>query len=116
MKQLGFKQALLVTVTVIIALSVGSSNYFSYQSEKEALTNNIYQGTQDHIRIEGSQVEIYLKAKAQAVAKVADDYRQYNYQDGHAERMRVGSLGADVVNLMIGFENGDAYASFDYPG
>ena len=116
MKQFGFKHVLLAAVSVIIALSVGSSNYFSYQSEKKALTESIYRGTQERIRIEGSKVESYLEAKAQAVAKVAEDYRQYRYQDGHAERMRIGSLGADVVNLMIGFENGDAYASFDYPG
>ncbi|MCZ4311435.1 methyl-accepting chemotaxis protein [Vibrio sp. 10N.222.54.F12] len=116
MKQLGFKQVLLVAVSAIIAISVGSANYFSYQSNKEALTENIYQSTQDRIRIEGNKVETYLDAKTQAVAKVAADYRQHNYQDRHAERMRVGSLGADVANLMIGFDNGDAYASFDYPG
>jgi methyl-accepting chemotaxis protein len=116
MKRLGFKQILLVAISVVITLSVGSANYFSYQGKKKALTESIYQSTQDRIRIEAGKVENYLNVKAQAVAKIADDYSQYRYQGGHAERMRIGSLGADVVNLMIGFENGTAYASFDYPG
>jgi len=116
MRQLGFKQVLLVAVSVIITLAVGSANYLSYQNESKALTETIYRSTQERIRTEGSKVETYLDAKAKAVDQIAADYRKNNYQGGHAERMRVGSLGADVVNLMVGFENGDAYASFDYPG
>lgn len=115
MKQFEFKQILLIAVSLIITLSVGSSNFLSYQSEKKALTESIYRSTQQRINLEGRKIEHYIDAKAQAVSKIADDYRQYGYQDGHAERMRVGSLGADVVNLMIGFENGDAYASLNYP-
>ncbi|WP_375749130.1 methyl-accepting chemotaxis protein [Vibrio sp. HN007] len=116
MKKLGFKQTLLFVVSIIIVVSVGSSNYLSYLSEREALTHSIYSSTTSRVHSEAMNVERYLATKAEAVSKIADDYKQYRYQDGHAERMRVGSLGADVVNLMIGFENGDAYASFDYPG
>lgn len=112
----GFKQILLATVSIIIAISVGSSNYFSYKSESEGLTAAIYKATQDRIRIEGHKVEHYLNAKAKSVEQVADDYRAHGYRYNHAERMRVGALAADVFNLMIGFENGDAYASIDYPG
>ncbi|KZM45916.1 chemotaxis protein [Marinomonas sp. SBI22] len=114
MVNLGFKQTLLLAVSLIIALSVGSSNYFSYNEFSHELTNTIYQSTEERIKVEAEKLEAYIQAKTHAVEKLADDYQQHQYQTGHAERMRIASHGADVFALMIGFANGDAYTSANY--
>jgi len=114
MVNLGFKQTLLLAVSLIIALSVGSSNYFSYSEFSHELTNTIYQSTEERIKVEAEKLEAYIQSKTDAVEKLASDYQQNKYQSGHAERMRIASHGADVDALMIGLANGDAYTSANY--
>ncbi|WED24038.1 EAL domain-containing protein [Vibrio sp. JC009] len=116
MRKLGFKTQLLLTLSVVTLLCVGSASYLSYKHEKDVLFDTIYEATKEHIHLEGNKVEQFLADKAMAVSRIADDYKLNQYQDNHAERMRLGALAANVSNLMIGFQNGDAYASYDYPG
>lgn len=116
MKDLGFKNKLLLTVTMVIIVCVGTSSILFYQQEKKALVDTIYAATKERIKFESQKIGEYLETKTRAVSDLADDYRHYNYTDNHIERLRVGSLALDVTNLMIGFDNGVAYASIDYPG
>ncbi|PWI33264.1 methyl-accepting chemotaxis protein [Vibrio albus] len=115
MKTLGFKSTLLVSVCLLIALSLGLSNYLSYQHEKQTLEQNIYGGATGLVSTESNIIDTFIRMKSQAVDELANDYQTYQYRDGHAERMRIGAKLTSVSNLMVAFENGDSYASADFP-
>lgn len=116
MPKLSFKGALLASISIIVAISVGVSNFLTVADTQEIVEKNIYEVTEDRIKLESHNLEKYLQARGNAVKKLADDYQKYKHTDGHAERMRISGESINVINMMIGFENGDAYASFDYPG
>jgi len=116
MQKLSFKAALLLSVSLVVTISMGLSNYLSFSSEKALLEQSIYANTKERVDLEAEKLKGFLSDKALAVTNLASAYRQNNYADGHAERMKVSALSSNVENMMIGFENGDAYASQDYPG
>lgn len=116
MGKLSFKGALLVSISVLVAISVGTANYLAYISKRDALQSTIYQTTQERVEVEAKRVYDFMTSKATAVRDLANDYKSYNYSSSHAERMRVSGLSASVENMMIGFESGDAYASVSYDG
>lgn len=116
MSNLGFKNTLLLTVSLIVVLSVGSSSYFSYSESRDQLTNTIYLNTQERIDLEAKRLEMFINEKAKVVEKVAQDYRENQYKDDHGQRMKVAALGAGIYALVIGFENGDAYSSLKKKG
>lgn len=116
MLKLSFKGALLASISVLVAVSVGTANYLSFINERDALQATIYQSTQQRVEVEAKRVENFMASKASAVRNLANDYRSYQYRDNHAERMRVASLGAGVSNVMVGMQNGDAYVSSNFDG
>lgn len=116
MKDLGFKNKLLLTVSVLIIICMGTSSILFYQQEKKALVDTIYATAKERISFESHKVSQYLESKAKAVSRLADDYKAFSYMDGHVERLRSNALALDVTNLMLGFDDGVAYASIEYPG
>ncbi len=116
MDKLSFRGALLASISVLVALSVGTANYLAFISKRDALQSTIYKATEERVEVEAKRVHDFMTSKATAVSNLASDYKSYNYSSSHAERMRVSGLSANVENMMIGFENGDAYASVSYDG
>ncbi len=116
MKTLGFKTALLASVCILVSLSVGLSNYLAYRHERQTLEESIYLNTEKIVSTESEFLEYFIQTKSQAVDEMARDYQTYKYTDGHAERVRIGANLSSVSNLMVGFENGDSYASADFDG
>ncbi|MEZ8492803.1 methyl-accepting chemotaxis protein [Vibrio splendidus] len=116
MDKLSFRGALLASISVLVALSVGTANYLAFISKRDALQSTIYKVTEERVEVEAKRVHDFMTSKATAVSNLASDYKSYNYSSSHAERMRVSGLSANVENMMIGFENGDAYASVSYDG
>ncbi|NOH85519.1 methyl-accepting chemotaxis protein [Vibrio sp. 03-59-1] len=114
MVKLSFKGALLASISILVAISVGTANYLSFVNERDALQKTLYQATSQRVEVEAKRVSDFMASKATAVRNLANDYKNYNYSDSHAERMRISGLSADVVNMMIGLENGDAYSSVSY--
>ena len=116
MDKLSFRGALLASISVLVALSVGTANYLAFISKRDALQSTIYKATEERVEVEAKRVHDFMTSKATAVSNLASDYKSYNYSSSHAERMRVSGFSAKVENMMIGFENGDAYASVSYDG
>lgn len=116
MVKLSFKGALLVSISVLIAVSVGSANYLAYINERDALQSNIFINAEQRVEVEAKRIQDFMNGKATAVNNLADDYKTFQYTSDHAQRMRVAGITADVGNMMIGFKNGDAYASYNYEG
>ncbi|MCW4443615.1 chemotaxis protein [Vibrio splendidus] len=116
MDKLSFRGALLASISVLVALSVGTANYLAFISKRDALQSTIYKATEERVEVEAKRVHDFMTSKATAVSNLASDYKSYNYSSSHAERMRVSGFSANVENMMIGFENGDAYASVSYDG
>ena len=116
MDKLSFKGALLTSISVLVAFSVGTANYLAFISKRDALQSTIYKATEERVEVEAKRVHDFMTSKAIAVSNLASDYKSHNYSSSHAERMRVSGFSANVENMMIGFENGDAYASVSYDG
>ncbi|MBF9002665.1 MULTISPECIES: methyl-accepting chemotaxis protein [Vibrio] len=116
MSKIGFKKTLILSSALIMGIAVGTSNYFNYRSESKVLKTTIYRSTQNYVHQLSSRLDNFIKQKSDAVSNIADDYKQYQYQDGHAERMRVAAVTGDIFNLTVGFSNGDAYCSYNLPG
>lgn len=115
MSKLGFKGTLLASISLLVAISVGISNYLTVIEAQEVVEGNIYNATENRVNTESNMLENYLTAKGNAIEKLAADYQEYQYTDKHVERVRVSANAADVINIIVGFENGEAYASYDYP-
>ncbi|MCE0495904.1 hypothetical protein [Vibrio salinus] len=116
MNRLGFKTTLVVTMALITALAVGVSNFINYQSISSEFKRLVYSDTQQRIHVERNLLSEFVKARANSVSNLADDYRKYNYTANHAERMRVAAISGHIPNLTIGFSNGDAYCAAEVPG
>lgn len=114
MVKLSFKGALLASISILVAISAGTANYLSFVNERDALQKTIYQATSQRVEVEAKRISDFMASKATAVRNLANDYKNYKYSDSHAERMRISGLSADVVSMMIGLENGDAYTSVSY--
>lgn len=114
MVKLSFKGALLASVSILVAISVGTVNYLSFVNERDSLQKMLYQATSQRVELEAKLVSGFMASKATAVRNLANDYKRYNYSDSHAERMRISGLSADVANMIVGLENGDAYNSAPY--
>lgn len=104
----------MASISILVAVSVGAANYLAYINNRDVLQSTIYQSTQQLVEVEAKRVHDFMKSKATAVSNLANDYKNHRYTSEHAERMRVSGVSANVTNMMIGLENGDAYASFDY--
>lgn len=116
MINIGFKKSIIAVVTLTIGLAIGTAGYFNYQSANESFTRQVYDSTQTIVRGQSKMLEAFIANKAKAVHEVATEYGQYNHSTEHYERMRLASVSADISNLTIGFDNGDAYCSAQLPG
>ncbi|GLO61144.1 methyl-accepting chemotaxis protein [Vibrio sp. MACH09] len=116
MIKISFKKALLLSISFLVAVSVGTTNYLSFNRESNALQTLIYESTQKFVEVEAKKVNQYIKSKEIAVNNLANDYKSFNYNDGHAERMRVAGVATDVINMMVAFETSDSFASASFDG
>lgn len=116
MFKLSFKGLLIASISILVALSVGTSNLLSFLDERDTLQDNLYKNTEKRISLEAEKLHSYLASRALATANLASDYEKHQYRDGHAERVRISAISSDVVSMLVSFKNGDAYASYDYPG
>jgi len=116
MRKINLKTALLLSISLLVALSVGIANYLSFNRETNTLQALIYNSTQKFVEVEAKKIDQFIKSKESAVRNLSKDYQAFNYSDSHAERVRVSGISADVINMMVAFENSDSYASASFDG
>ncbi|WP_028865865.1 methyl-accepting chemotaxis protein [Psychromonas aquimarina] len=112
MKNLGFKNLLLISILVLVALSVSISSYISYTKESNTITGMISDSTSSYVSDQAKLVEVLLGEKVNAIGKLADQFKNKGIQGTPEEIIEQAKMIANAANLnsaVIGFKNGDAY-------
>lgn len=110
--QFGFKNLLLITITILVGLSVSLTSYFSYMKEEKTLTALIIKDNSAFVQQQAKLIEKQLNEKALGLAKIAKLYDKQG-EDGDIEYfVNLTKTIAFAMNLhssAIGFESGVAY-------
>ncbi|GLO63542.1 methyl-accepting chemotaxis protein [Vibrio sp. MACH09] len=112
MKNIGFKNLLLMSILALVALSVSISNYLSYSKESELITKMITQSTAGYVQNQAKLVEIQLGEKVGAIGKLAGQFKNKKIEGSPEQIIELTKMVANAANLnsaVIAFENGDAY-------
>ena len=121
MKQLGFKNLLLISITILVALSVSITSYVSYINEEQTLKTLVTKENSEYVRQQAKLIEKQLNEKALGLAKIAELYDDLTEQGTTEEFVKLTNTIAFSMNInssAIGFENGEAYwnqTSEDWP-
>ncbi|NOI68616.1 methyl-accepting chemotaxis protein [Vibrio sp. 99-8-1] len=112
MKNIGFKNLLLISILALVALSVSISNYLSYSKESELITNMITVSTSGFVKSQARLVEVQLEEKVGAIGKLAGQFKNKKIEGSPEQIIELTKMVANAANLnsaVIAFENGDAY-------
>ncbi|MGC9401657.1 methyl-accepting chemotaxis protein [Vibrio genomosp. F10] len=112
MKQLGFKNLLLISIIALVAVSVSTSSYVSYVKQEKTLIEIITAANEDYVAKQAQLIENQLGEKVSGLNKIAKKY-QSEQMTGTAESfIEFTKIMAGAMNLnssVVGFENGDGY-------
>ncbi|MGX9416623.1 methyl-accepting chemotaxis protein [Vibrio sp. WJH972] len=118
MKYLGFKNLLLISILALVAISLSIYSYFSYSNESKLLTRMITENTQTYAINQGEKIEAYLQDKIDSVSNIVDEL-PHNAAEQSAElnieRIMLIGGSLNMATALIGFSNGDGYATFSNP-
>ncbi|USD68172.1 methyl-accepting chemotaxis protein [Vibrio sp. SCSIO 43136] len=112
MKQLGFKNLLLISTLTLVSLSVAVAGIVSYQNEARTLTKIIVDSTQSFVTSSAKKVELVVGDKVGAVGKIASLYKSTPIEGSREELIQMTHIMAAAANLnsaVVAFENGDGY-------
>ena len=110
--QFGFKNLLLITITVLVGLSVSLTSYFSYIKEEKTLTALIIKENSEFVRKQAELIEQQLNEKALGLARIAKLYDDQGEEASTEYFVNLTKTIAYSMNLnssAIGFESGVGY-------
>jgi methyl-accepting chemotaxis protein len=112
MMQFGFKNLLLITITILVGLSVSLTSYFSYVKEEKALTAFIIKENSQFVQQQAKLIEKQLNEKALGLARIAKLYDNQREEGTTEDFIKLTETIAFAMNLnssAIGFESGVGY-------
>ncbi|TWX70797.1 methyl-accepting chemotaxis protein [Colwellia demingiae] len=112
MVQFGFKNLLLITITVLVGLSVSLTSYFSYIKEEKTLTALIMKENSEFVRKQAELIEQQLNEKALGLARIAklyDDQGEEGSTEYFVKLTKTIAFSMNLNSSAIGFENGIGY-------
>lgn len=119
MKQLGFKNTLILVVTGLLIIALGLTSYISISKLKdtatESLLGNILRASQ--YEVEG--IQSYIEKNSQPVAELAKLYDKYDYSENHEKYMEFAAKVAGASKITLGMDDGRSYTSKEsktFPG
>lgn len=112
MKQLGFKNLLLISIIILVGLSVSITSYVSYVNEKKVLTDLVMKQNSDYVKQQAKLIESQLNGKAIGLARVANLYDNLGPEGPTAKFVKLAdtiAFSMDLNSSVVAFENGDGY-------
>jgi len=112
MAQFGFKNLLLITITVLVGLSVSLTSYFSYVKEEKTLTALIIKENGEFVRKQAELIEQQLNEKALGLARIAklyDDQEEEASTEYFVNLTKTIAYSMNLNSSAIGFESGIGY-------
>lgn len=114
MKKMGLKTSLILSITILVALSVSISSYVLYLEQKGMLTDSIILESKSDVKAKASAVETILNEKIGGITKLASQYRQKPITGTDSALTDEVFFMANAMNLksaVIVRDNGDGYWS-----
>ncbi|SFD75943.1 methyl-accepting chemotaxis protein [Pseudoalteromonas denitrificans] len=112
MMQFGFKNLLLITITILVGLSVSLTSYFSYVKEEKVLTALIIKENSEFVKQQAKLIEKQMNEKAFGLARIAKLYNNQQEEGSTEDFVKLTNTIAFAMNLnssAIGFESGVGY-------
>lgn len=112
MKQLGFKNVLLISIIALVAISVSASSYVSYIKQEETLVEIITAANEEYVAKQALLIENQLGEKVSGLSKLAAKFQREEVTGTPESFIELTKVMAGAMNLnssVIGFENGDGY-------
>lgn len=112
MKYLGFKQYVLIAVTVLVTLSVSLTSYYFYLQRKDALIEAINNSGSEYVFKQASVIQTRLLEKTEGLTKLGQLFQKNEITGSAEDHINLTHTIAAAMNLnssVVGFDNGDAY-------
>ena len=110
-KMLGFRSALIISMSGLIVFCLLVSNWMSYNEIRDTTVENVNEMSKSMIRYEANKVETWFQSKAKLVDALADNYVTGSYQDNFVGIAKLAKATGDVTAIYIGFDDGRAYST-----
>ncbi|WCE28895.1 methyl-accepting chemotaxis protein [Vibrio sp. SCSIO 43137] len=116
--KLGFKVSLMLSVSLLVAVSVSVVSLVTYLDREKEVKNNAISRAGEFVQRESESIKSFMENKALAVEKVINIYDKNRYGVGehNISNMILGANTSGVDNLQVTFETGESYASVNFPG
>lgn len=111
MKRLGFKKALVTTVSIMMLLSLSITIYVSNQILIRTATEDLKSSVLHSATYESYRIAEHVQKSAATVQGLANLYSKYNYDSAHEKLMELSAVVGSVHKVTAGFEDGRSYAS-----
>ncbi|MEI6896744.1 MAG: methyl-accepting chemotaxis protein [Psychromonas sp.] len=119
MKQLGFKNTLMIVVVGLLISALGITSYLAINTLEETAERSLLHSLMEASRYEAENIHDYVAKQSLPVAHLAALYKKNHYSKGHEKFLEVGALVAGITKLTLGFDDGRSYtsrASESFPG
>jgi methyl-accepting chemotaxis protein len=110
-KMLGFRSALITSMSGLIIFCLLVSNWMSYNEIRDNTVEDVNELSKSMIRYEADKVETWFQSKAKLIDELANNYVNGSYQDNFVGVARLAQTAGDVTAIYIGFDDGRAYST-----
>lgn len=112
MEKIGFKNMLLISITILVGLSVSITSYVSYISERQELITQVFKENSEYVRQQAKLIENKLAEKTLGFTKITTLYDGLTSAGTKEEFIKLLNTIAFSMNLnsaAIAFEDGKSY-------
>lgn len=113
MNKLGFRRALLLSVSALIALCLIISNLYSYSVLRQEVMQNVDDRSRATVRIEAENLENWFRQKADALLQLKDHQPQQTDASNYVEIARFTKKVSGLSAVLFAFDDGRAYSSIE---
>lgn len=111
MKSLGFKNTIFISIIILCALCLVTSNWFAFNSLKSSTINSVNTQSLSTIRYETEKIEEWFKNKSEVISALAKSYEKNAVEEHYVDIARLTSDAGDLTGVYFGFDDGRAYSS-----
>ena len=110
-KMLGFRSALITSMSGLIIFCLLVSNWMSYNEIRDNTVEDVNELSKSMIRYEADKVETWFQSKAKLIDELSNNYVNGSYQDNFVGIAKLAKTAGDVSAIYIGFDDGRAYST-----
>ncbi|TYK64848.1 methyl-accepting chemotaxis protein [Colwellia echini] len=111
MKKLGFKQSLILIITLLLISSLLIMSLFSYNLLRQNAEDDLIKRVQSSIKAESNVISSYILQHSEPAKGLAELYEKYDYQTAHEKLAEVAAFSTGVSKITIAFDDGSSFVS-----